>query len=143
MEANASVSSSTALEQQSQPKSGTAAAAAGSSVNMNSTGAALAIEVLATPLAGDSHGVTPEQQQQQQLQQETDMQDVQEGEGEVLESRPASPLNIHSLLNRPFGDVMREIISGFQVGATADGCAVGRIVPSMVPTGGVYCHQLL
>lgn len=115
MESNTSASSSTSLEQQSQPKSGTAAAAAGVSVNMNSTGAALAIEVPATQLLGDSHGVTPEQQRQQQ---ETDMQDVQEGEGEVLESWPASPLNIQSLLNRPFGDVMREIISGFQVGET-------------------------
>lgn len=28
---------------------------------------------------------------------------------------PASPLNIHSLLNRPFRDVSREIISSFQV----------------------------
>lgn len=32
-------------------------------------------------------------------------------------SRPASPLNIHSLLNRPFGDVLREICSGLQVRA--------------------------
>jgi hypothetical protein len=48
----------------------------------------------------------------------TPVEEPQEG---ACSSCPASPLNIHSLLNRPFRDVQREIISGFQVRPLYDG----------------------
>lgn len=74
----------------------------------NNTHAALAVDVPSTPSSqppvedGCSHGAAGDD-------------DAVNHYGAASCPSPASPLNIHSLLNRPFGDVVWEITSGFQV----------------------------